>query len=331
MIIKDVIPGFELFQPTSIADAVALLDKYQHDAWRMAGGNDSIAWFKDRIKRPKVVVELTRIKELKGVRETADYIEIGPLTTLTEIENDPIIRKQFGLLSTAASLVASPQIRNSGTIGGNVSQDARCWYYRSGLPCYRAGGNTCFSDTPEGMNREHALFGASRCVAVSPSDLAPVMVALDAQMVVRNAKGERVMSTDDFFIGPAIEITRMTAMEANDLLVAIRLPKAWAGAKFYFEKVTDRKSWDFPLVNVAAAIVAKDGKVDRSRIAVGGVEARPRRMDVAEDTIQGQAITADLAQEAGSAVSRRARPLNYNHFKIPLMESLVMRAVRDAA
>ena len=331
MIIKDVIPGFELFQPTSVADAVALLDKYKKDAWRMAGGNDSIAWFKERIKRPKVVVELTRIKELKGVRETADYIEIGPLTTLTEIESNPIIRKQFAILSTAAALVASPQIRNSGTIGGNVSQDARCWYYRSGLNCYRAGGNTCFSDTPEGMNREHALFGANRCVAVSPSDIAPVMVALDAQMVVRNAKGERVLNSDEFFIGPATEITRMTAMEAEDLLVSIRLPKAWAGAKFYFEKVTDRKAWDFPLVNVAAAIVTKDGKVERSRIAVGGVEARPHRVDVAEEAIQGRAIDAALAQEAGSSVSRRARPLNYNHFKIPLMENLVMRAVRDAA
>jgi len=331
MLVRDVIPGFELFQPTTVADAVALLDKHKGEAWRLAGGNDSLDWFKERIKRPKYVIDITRIKELKGVKETAEGLEIGPLTTLTELENNPIIRQKYRLIALAAGLVASPQIRNSGTIGGNVSQDARCWYYRSGLPCYRAGGETCFSDTPVGMNREHALFGANRCVAVSPSDLAPVMMALDATMVITNAKGQRTMKPDEFFIGPAIDITRMTHMEPDDLLTAIRISKEWAGAKFYFEKITDRKAWDFPLVNVAAAIQVKDGIVQKSRVAVGAVEAKPRRILVAEEVIQGKKIDAKLAKLAGESVSHGARPLNYNHFKIPLMENLVTRAVRDAA
>ena len=223
--------------PRRVADAVALLDQYKKDAWKLAGGNDSLSWFKDRIKRPKVVVELTGIAEMKGVKETADGIEIGALTTLSEIEKNPIVNKSYKLLAEAAGRVASPQIRNTGTIGGNVSQDARCWYYRSGLPCYRAGGNTCFADTPEGQNREHALFDANRCVAVSPSDMAPTMIALDAKMVIRNAKGERVVGAEDFFIGPSIDIIRMTQMQPEDLLVAIRIPKEWAGARFYFEKV----------------------------------------------------------------------------------------------
>jgi xanthine dehydrogenase YagS FAD-binding subunit len=331
MMIKDVIPGFELYRPDSIADAVALLDQHKQDVWKLAGGNDSISWFKDRIKRPKVVVDLSGIAEMKGVKETADGIEIGALTTISDVEKNPLITKSYKLLAEAAGKVASPQIRNTGTIGGNVSQDARCWYYRSGLPCYRAGGNTCFSDTPEGQNREHAIFDANRCVAVSQSDMAPTMIALDAKMVIRNAKGERVIKAEDFFVGPRIDITRMTQMQPEDLLVAIRLPKEWAGARFYFEKVTDRNTWDFALVNVAAAVKSDaGGTVENSRIAVGGVAATPRRCGVAEQTIKGQKIDQSLADLAGQAETRGAHPLNYNHYKIPLMAKLVMRAVRDA-
>jgi xanthine dehydrogenase YagS FAD-binding subunit len=331
MMIKDVIPGFELYRPTSIADAVALLDEHKKEGWKLAGGNDSLSWFKDRIKRPKAVVDLTGIAEMKGVKETADGIEIGALTTLSDIEKNPIIAKSYKLLAEAAGKVASPQIRNSGTIGGNVSQDARCWYYRSGLPCYRAGGNTCFSDTPEGQNREHAIFDANRCVAVSQSDMAPTMIALDAKMVIHNAKGERVVNAEEFFVGPKIDITRLTQLQPEDLLVAIRIPKEWAGARFYFEKVTDRFTWDFALVNVAAAVKTDaGGAVANSRIALGGVAATPRRCGVAESTIKGQKVDQKLAELAGQSETRGAHPLNYNAYKIPLLASLVMRAVRDA-
>jgi xanthine dehydrogenase YagS FAD-binding subunit len=331
MMIKDVIPGFELYRPQTVADAIALLDQHKKDAWKLAGGNDSLSWFKDRIKRPKVVVDVTGIAEMKGVKETADGIEIGALTTLTELEHNTVVRTSYRLLADAAGHVASPQIRNTGTVGGNVSQDARCWYYRSGLPCYRAGGTTCFSDTPEGQNREHALFDANRCVAVSPSDLAPVMIALDAKMVIKGPKGERVVPAGEFFIGPRTDITRMTQTQPEELLVAIRVPKNWAGARFYFEKVTDRNTWDFPLVNVAAAIKADaSGVVQDARVAVGGVSCTPRRVVVAEETIKGKKVDNDLAQVAGQVSTRGARPLNYNHFKIPLMANLVMRSLRDA-
>jgi len=331
MMIKDVIPGFELYKPKTVADAVALLDQHKKDAWKLAGGNDSLSWFKDRIKRPKVVVDLSGIAEMKGVKQTADGIEIGALTTLSEIENNPVVKKSYRLLADAAGKVASPQIRNNGTIGGNVSQDARCWYYRSGLPCYRAGGNTCFADTPEGQNREHALFDANRCVAVSQSDMAPTMIALDAKMVVRSAKGERVVAAEEYFIGPRIDITHMTQLQPEDLLVAIRIPKGWAGARFYFEKVTDRRSWDFPLVNVAAALKTDaGGVVQEARVAVGGVSCTPRRITVAEEAVKGKKVDQELAQLAGQTSTRGARPLNYNHFKIPLMANLVMRSVRDA-
>src|SRR6202041_1920157 len=140
------------------------------------------------------------------------------------------------------------------------SQDARCWYYRSGFPCYRADGNICFADTPTAINREHAILGADRCVAVSPSDSAPAMVALDAKMVIRSAKGERVVDAENYFIGPGTDITRMTVLKhGEDLLTAIRIASTWAGTQYYFEKVRDRPVWDFPIMNIAVAKVVNGG------------------------------------------------------------------------
>jgi len=331
MIVKDMMPGFELYQPTQLNDALALLDRYGKDGWKMAGGNDSLSWFKERVKRPKAVIDISGIAVLKGIRETPDGVEIGSLTTLTEIERNPVIRAKYRVLADAARRVASPQIRNTGTIGGNLAQDARCWYYRYGLPCYRAGGNTCFADTPEGVNREHALFDADRCVAVSPSDTAPALVALDAKMVIKSSKGDRVVGAEEFFIGPKTDITQLTSLKPEEILTAVRISNSWAGARFYFEKVADRDAWDFALVNVAAAIVLSNGVVARSRIACGGVSAVPRRLTVVEEVIQGKPVEEATAKLAGQSAVRGARPLNYNQFKIPLMANLVTRAVRDAA
>ncbi len=336
--IKDMMPGFELYQPTTVADALSLVDRFGKTGWKMAGGKDSLDWFKDRVKQdkpnsvmpPKAVIELTGIAELKGIKETADGLEIGALTTLTAIESNPIVQAKYGVLAAAARRVASPQIRNAGTIGGNVAQDTRCWYYRYGLPCYRAGGNTCYADTPAGMNREHALFEASRCVAVTPSDTAPALVALEAKFVIKNSKGERVVDAESFFLLPATDITRMTVLEPGDILTAIRLPAKWAGAKFYFEKIADRNTWDFPLVNIAAVKIVDGDTIRDIRIAAGAVQNTPKRLKVVEDTVRGQKITPDLAQLAGNAATRGARPLNYNHFKVPLLANLVSRALRAA-
>ena len=153
------------------------------------------------------------------------------MTTLTEVVRHPIVREKYSILSQAAEAAASPQIRNQGTIGGNVSQDTRCWYYRGGWPCYRAGGNICYADTPTAINREHAILDADRCVAVNPSDSAPALIALDAKLVIRTPKGERVVNAEDYFIGPGTDITRMNILRPGDLLTAIRLPATWAGTQ----------------------------------------------------------------------------------------------------
>jgi len=233
-------------------------------------------------------------------------------------------------LAEATLKIASPQIRNAGTLGGNVSQDTRCWYYRYGLPCYRAGGNTCYADTPTAMNREHCLFEADRCVAVTASDSAPVLVALDAKMVIQNSNGERIVSAEEFFIGPDVDITRMTVLKPGEILTTIRLPKEWAGARYYFEKVSDRETWDFALVNIALAMFVSGGKIKRVRISCGGVQCIPRRLKGVEDLLTDEAIDEELAIMAGSSASRGAKALNFNHFKVPLMENLVKRAVRNA-
>jgi xanthine dehydrogenase YagS FAD-binding subunit len=320
-------PAFDLLQPSSAADAQALLQQHRGDAWVMAGGLDSFDWLKDRIKKPKVLVDLSGIEELKGIRISSDGIEVGVMTTLTEIANHPEIRKNYGVLSQALELVASPQIRNQGTLGGNVSQDARCWYYRGGWPCYRAGGNICYADTPVGRNREHAIFGANRCVAVHPSDSVPALIVLDAKFVIQTAKGERIVDAEDYFVGPEIDITRLNILEPGDLLTAIRIPSAWSGAKFYFEKVRDRNVWDFPLMNVASAMVLSDGNISRIRIAVNAVAPRPMRLKQVEDTVQGKPADATTGEMAGKLAVQGAVPLQFNGYKIPLMRNLVKRAV----
>jgi xanthine dehydrogenase YagS FAD-binding subunit len=320
-------PAFDLLQPTSVADAQRLLQDNGSDAWVLAGGLDSFDWLKDRIKKPGVVVDLSGIDELKGVRSTSDGLEIGAMTTLTEIANHPEIKKNYGVLAEAASLVASPQIRNQGTLGGNVSQDTRCWYYRGGWPCYRAGGNICYADTPVGRNREHAIFGADRCVAVHPSDTVPALIALDAKFMVQTPKGEKVVDAEDYFVGPDIDITRLNILQPGDLLTAIRIPAAWSGAKFYFEKVRDRNVWDFPLMNVASAMKISGGNIDQARIAVSAVAPRPMRLKAVEDAVKGKPATAETGEMAGKLAVQGAVPLQFNAYKIPLMRNLVKRAV----
>ena len=327
-VIRDVMPAFELFQPGTTEDALALIGRYGSDAWVLAGGLDSFDWLKDRIKRPKVVVDLSQIKTLSGVREANGGVEIGAMTTLTEVVRHPLIRERYSLLLEAAELAASPQIRNQGTIGGNVSQDTRCWYYRSGWKCYRAGGNVCFADTPTAINREHAIMGADRCVAVNPSDTAPALIALDAQMVIRGARGERVVNAEDYFIGPATDITHMTVLNSGELLTAIRIPAAWARTQFYFEKIRDRQVWDFPLVNIASAAVFSGGNIERIRIAVNGVAARPLRLKQVEDAVRGKPRDEATAEMAGQLAIQGAQPLKHNGYKVPLLRNLVKRSIR---
>ena len=323
----DVMPNMELYQPVVLEDALAIAERLGDPGWLVGGGQDTYGWLKDRAKSTDALIDLSGIESLRGVRQDGDTLEIGALTTLTEVASDPMIREHFSLLTDAAAVVASPQIRNIGTLGGNVSQDVRCWYYRRGLSCYRAGGNLCYADTPQGMNREHALFEGSRCVAAGASDTAPALVALNASMVIRNSSGEREVSAEDFFVSPARDILNTTIMRPGDILTAIRLPTDWRDATFYFEKVADRNVWDFSLVNVAAAFRLDGDTIADASIVCGAVQTTPRRLRNVENAVRGMSKDSATAEAVAPMAAAGARALAHNGFKIPLMQNLVKRAI----
>ena len=327
-VIRDMMPAFELFQPTTTDEALGLLDEFGERAWVLAGGLDTYDWLKDRVKRPMAVVDLGGVEELQAISSSANGLVIGAMAKLREVIRYPDVRDQYRVLADAAQVVASPQIRNQGTLGGNLSQDTRCWYYRDGWNCYRAGGNICYADTPTAMNREHCILGASRCVAVNPSDTAPVLVALDAEMEIRNSGGTRVMSAENFFMGPDVDITRMTVLEPGELLATVRVPSTWAGARFYFEKSRDRAVWDFALASVASVATITNDTVEDIRIAVNGVAPTPLRLRASENEVRGNRLTDEVVARAGEAAIEGVRPLAHNGYKVPLLRNLVTRAVR---
>jgi len=328
--LRDMMPRFDLYQPDSLDSALDLAERLGADGWLVGGGQDSWDWLKNRTRHTGAVIDLSGIAALKGVREADGGIEIGALTTLTEVENDPLVKERFGLLSTAAGRVASPQIRNAGTLGGNLCQDTRCWYYRGGVDCYRAGGNMCYADTPQGQNREHAIFGASRCVAVTPSDTANALTALDASMVIHSRSGERVVAAADFFVGPAVNIRRMTVIEPGEVLTAVRVPGTWAGAGFYFEKIADRAAWDFALLSISAALKLEGDMVRDARLVCGAASCVPHRLTAVEKTLVGASRSDEVIAKAVSAATEGAIALQFNQYKLPLLENLVRRAIKGA-
>ena len=324
-------PPFDLLQPSNLDSALALMDRHGSDATVLAGGLDTFDAIVDGVKRPAIVIDLGGVSALKAIRETSDGLEIGAMATLAEVARHPIVRERFDLLAAAADAVGSPQIRNQGTIGGNVTQAPRCWYFRSGWACYRAGGNACYADTPTGLTREHAIFDLERCVAVNPSDTAPALIALDATMVIRSFdKAERLVPAEEYFMSPSVDITRTTVVRPRELLTVIRVPNTWARTRFYHEKVRDRRVWDFALASVAAALKVSDGRVSDLRVAVNGVAPRPLRLRAVEEIVRGETASEAIAARAGELAVRGATPLRDNGYKVPLMRNLVRRALRAA-
>ena len=328
-LVHDVIPPFQLFQPGSIDDALDLLDARGAEAWVIAGGMDSFDWLKDRTKRTSAVVELSQVAELRGIRDAGGGLEIGAMTTLTEVAEHPLVRERFGLLAEAAGLVASPQIRNQGTLGGNVSQDTRCWYYRRGWSCYRAGGNICYADTPTAVNREHAILGADRCVAVSPSDTAPALIALDAQMVIRRRGAERVVERGRLLPGPRHRHHAHDGAAAGR--AAHRHPHpgdVGRGALLLREGARS------PGVGLPAG-ERRLGDQGERRTHQRGAHRRRRRGGAAAAADGGgsrrwPARRSPRRRRRGPASwpSPGPQALRFNAYKIPLMRNLVRRAVR---
>jgi len=326
---QDMIPPLEHVDATSVDDAVAKLREHGNEAATIAGNTDEINWMKNRMRAPEVLVDLKGIDELHGVETTSDGgLRIGALTTLSDVVDSDAVNDGFSVLAEAAEGVATPQIRNQGTIGGNLAQDSRCWYYRNGFDCYRAGGNTCYAIT--GESRDHAVTDYSRCITAHPSDAAVALMTMDAAVIVEGPRGERREKLSEFFVGPEENITVMNDLAHNEILKYIEVPGTYKNASFYYEKVTDREAWDFPIVNIAAAVKTNGQSVSDVRIVSNGLAPTPKRLREAENAIDGNRLNEENIDDASSSVLPNAAPQPDNAFKIELADNLVNRALSNA-
>jgi xanthine dehydrogenase YagS FAD-binding subunit len=293
------------------------------------GGSDLLALVKDRIIEPDVIVNLKTIPNLGQVARSAAGVSIGGQVTLDALSRHEIIRRDYGILAEAAGSVATPQIRNVATIAGNVCQRPWCWYYRNGFPCFKAGGNQCFSFA--GENQFHAIFGGGPSYIVHPSDTAPALVALDASFRVTGPSGERRISAADFFVLPRQNARNENVLADDEVLASIDVPTPKAGTRGRYYKVLDREAWTHAVVS-AAVVLEMDGQVCRSaRVVLGGVAPIPWRLPEVEQMLAGQPITDALAARAADAAVTGARALSKNAYKIPMTKGVVRRTLLEVA
>lgn len=317
---------FTHFNASTIEEAVSLLNRYQGKGALTAGGTDILGKMKDRIlpEYPEALINLKSIPGLDAIREENGSLSIGPLSILEDIAHDAVVKAKYGALAEAARRTASPHLREMGTIGGNICQDIRCWYYRNPenrFPCLRKGGGRCYA--LQGDTRYHSIFGGSveeGCIAVHPSDTAPALIALNA--TIRTSK--RTIRAEDFF---EVEVSRTTVLDKDEIVTEIRIPEPKDGAKSAFFKFALRKSIDFPIVNCAVSLSTKEGKVDAARICLNAVYVKPLRVTGAEEAILGKEITEANAEAAGNAAVAEAKPLPDNGYMVLVAKTLVKRAI----
>lgn len=320
--------SFRLVNPTSIDEALALAaDSSAGTVRYLAGGQDLVTEMKEYLAEPDRVVNLKSIPELDVIDSASGALGVGSLATLARIERDATIRAHWTALSEAAESVASPQIRSCGTLGGNLCQRPRCVYYRiEEARCLKKGGTECFSYG--GFNKYNAILGGGPSWIVHPSDLAPALVALGAEIVLRSKSGSRRMPLERFYVLPADgDITQETALFPGEIVIQILAPKPAAGSRSTYLKFKERESYDFALSAVAASVTLENGRVREARICLGGVAPVPWRVPRAEAVLVGRTLDAAAAREAAEAAVHGAEPLSQNAYKIPLTKTLVERAL----
>lgn len=316
--------SFTNVNPRSLKDAVQALGKNPNAAI-VGGGSDLLGMVKERLIEPEALVNLKAIPGLAQVREQNGGLRIGGLTTLAAMSEHPLIRSQYQVLADAAHAVGTPQIRNAGTLAGNVCQRPWCWYYRNSFPCYKNGGNTCFSIT--GENEFHAIFGGGPSFIVHPSDTAPALVALEAQFRIVGPKAERMLHAADFFALPRTNPARENVLANDEILAEVVLPASTKGLKSTYHKELDRESWTHAIVSAAVALDMAGETCKRARIVLGGVAPVPWRLQKVEAMLEGQKITPELAARAGEAAIEGAQPLAKNRYKLPITKAVVKRTV----
>jgi len=267
-------------------------------------------------------VSITGIKELKGIRpRPGGGLRIGALTTLTEIGENRQILDSYPVLAQAAAAVGSPQLRNQGTLGGNLCQRPRCWYFRGDFHCLRKGGEECFASA--GQNQLHAIFGGYECFMVHPSDTAPALVALDAKVSVVGRRGARQMPLASFFVLPKASLVKENVLEPGDVLTELLLDAPQSGTRSIYRKVRERGSFDFALAGAAIVLGMAEGKVKTARVVLSGVAPAPWRSAEAEQALVGKPLDAATAEAAAAAAVKSAVPLRENGYKVPLVRGIL--------
>jgi len=314
------LPAFSYIRAISLDEAVRYLS--QDGARIHAGGTDLLGCLRDRILDAETVVSITGLGALRGISETPDGgLRIGALTTIAEIARNPIIKTRYRALSMAASEVASPQLRNQGTLGGNLCQKPRCWYYRGEFNCLRKGGDRCFA--VEGDNTYHCIFGGENCYIVHPSDTASALVALAARVMIAGANGKRTIPVETLHMPPSRDYTAETVLEPGEIVTEIILPPPRAGLRSAYRKVRARRSWDFALAGMASAVVFEGDLVADCRVAFSGAAPVPWRSREVETAIQGRRLDEKSAAKAADAAVENAEPMTHNEYKIPLFHAVV--------
>jgi xanthine dehydrogenase YagS FAD-binding subunit len=323
------VKNFSYSRPATVKEASAQLGKEHGKVALLAGGTDLLGEMKDNLLVPEKLVYIKHLKELQGIRAGGAGLRIGAATPLIDIVESPLVQEQAPLLALAAGKIGTPQVRNMATIGGNLCQRPRCWYYRNDYPCYKHGGKTCFSVI--GENEYHAILDAGPSFIVHPSDSAPALVALGATVRITGGARDRTTAIDRFFVSPKVDPTRENVLQANEILAEIEVPKAPAGSKAIYIKEMVREVWDFSLCSVAAMVTLQNGVVSDARIVLGGVAPVPYRALKAEAAIKGNRLDEGSAAAAGVAATDGARPLAKNGYKVPLTQAVVKRALLSLA
>lgn len=320
------LPSFTYVKPASIGEA--LRELATPGARAHAGGTDLLGCLRDRVFTAQKIVSLTGLSELHGVSELANGgLRIGALTTLAELAAHPAVLQRFTALAKGAGAAASPQLRHQGTVGGNLCQRPRCWYYRGDFPCARKGGDTCFAK--EGENQLHAILGSDVCVMVHPSDTAPTLMALDASARIVGPRGSRTVPLDAFFVLPSKDHTRETVVEPDEIVTEILLPAPPAGALSTYRKLRARGAWDFALSG-AAVMVARRGKtIQQARVVLSGVAPVPWRATSAEKELVGHELSEGVIARAAEKATYGASPLSDNAYKVSLARGAVVEALTE--
>jgi xanthine dehydrogenase YagS FAD-binding subunit len=326
---------FDYYKVASVAQAVFLLSKHQQKAAILAGGSDLLGMMKDRLEGPKLkmpdfLIDIKGIKELNYIKDQKTGLKIGAGTPLSEIVSSDLIAKKYPLLRQAASQVGVPQIRNVGTLGGNLCQKPRCWYFRGQLfkDCFRKGGNNCYA--PGGENRYHAVFGGANCYMVYPSDLAPALTALNARVEIAAPTGNRMVPVEKFYVGPEKNILRETILSPQELVLAVEIPNPGAMSKGVYLKLKERQAFDFAVVSVAVSLSLKNNIVDQARIAFGGLAPFPMRTIKAEAALKGKGVK-DAISAACKEATDGAQPLSHNGYKVDAAKGILEEALVSLA